>query len=283
MGIQFTKPEHEIFIPDGAPENEAFARTTHAAFGAHQDDLEIMSLDGILKCYDQRSLWYLGVVVSNGSGASRDGMYAAYTDDELREVRRAEQRKAAFVGEYSACVQLMYTSREIKDGGNKATVRDIAEILRLSRPKTVYTHNLADKHDTHVAVALRVIEAIRSLPPGGRPERLYGCEVWRGLDWLCDDDKIIFDVSARSSVSASLVGVYDSQVQSKRYDRAALGRRMSNASFLDAFENDSMEEAVYGLDMSALITDEALDPAGFIAGYIDRLNNDVAKRLKNFI
>ena len=41
----------EIFVPDNKPVDEAISRTTHMAIGAHQDDLEIMAYDGILKCF----------------------------------------------------------------------------------------------------------------------------------------------------------------------------------------------------------------------------------------
>jgi len=39
------KEAAQIFIPDGSPVKEALSRTTHLAFGAHQDDLEIMAID----------------------------------------------------------------------------------------------------------------------------------------------------------------------------------------------------------------------------------------------
>ena len=59
----------------------------------------------------------------------------------------------------------------------------------------MYTHNLADKHETHVAVALRTIAAIRGLPEEERPARLLGCEVWRDLDWMLDEEKVVLDLS----------------------------------------------------------------------------------------
>ena len=78
---------------------------------------------------------------------------------------------------------------------------------------------------THVAAALRVICALRSFPDDLHPEKLYGCEVWRSLDWLCDEDKVVFDVSAYPNISAALIGVFDSQITGgKRYDLAAPAR-----------------------------------------------------------
>src|SRR5512138_2101994 len=94
----------EVYVPDGLPEREALARTTHMAIGAHQDDLEIMALEGILAGFGSADRWFLGVVVTNGAGSARDDLYANYTDDEMRAVRRREQKKAAVVGEYAAVV-----------------------------------------------------------------------------------------------------------------------------------------------------------------------------------
>ena len=58
----------EVFVPDGVPAEEALARSTHVAVGAHQDDLEIMAFAGILECFGRDDRWFTGVVVTNGSG-----------------------------------------------------------------------------------------------------------------------------------------------------------------------------------------------------------------------
>ena len=221
----------QIFVPDELPAQEALARTTHMAVGAHQDDLEAMAFDGILKCFQREDRWFCGVILTNGSGSPRDDLYKDYTDEAMRAVRCSEQKKAAVVGEYGAQVLLDYPSSAVKDGANKAPVEDLAALLRAAKPQVVYTHNLFDKHDTHVGVVLRVIEAIHSLPAASRPQRLYGCEVWRDLDWVVDGDKVIFDVSAHENLQAALMGVFDSQIcGGKRYDLATMGRRRAHAT-----------------------------------------------------
>lgn len=111
----------------------------------------------------------------------------------MKEVRVTEQKKAAAVGEYSFQMLLGHPSEEVKDAGNTEIVKELAEIIRLARPKYLYTHNLADKHETHVATALKVIAALRTLSPEERPEKVYGCEVWRDLDWVGDEEKIYMD------------------------------------------------------------------------------------------
>jgi LmbE family N-acetylglucosaminyl deacetylase len=158
----------------------------------------------ILECFQQEDKWFAGVVVTDGRGSPRDELYQDYTDDEMRLVRFKEQRKAAMIGEFAAQIMLDIPSKVIKDASRREPVDDILAILRATRPQVVYTHNLADKHDTHVGVALRVIQALRKLEQAERPERLVGCEVWRALDWMIDADKVMMDLSAHENLQAAL-------------------------------------------------------------------------------
>jgi hypothetical protein len=162
-------------------------------------------------------------------------------------------------------------------------VADLTQLLNAAKAKIVYTHNLADKHDTHVGVALRVVQAIRSLPAGARPEKLYGCEVWRGLDWLNDDDKVLFDVSAHENLAMSLVGVFDSQIcGGKRYDLATAGRRRANATYFASHATDVASSVIFGVDLTPLIQDDQLDPVKYITSFIDRFSQEVSARVAKF-
>ena len=271
----------EIYIPDEVPVDQALARTTHLCLAAHQDDIEIMASAPIITCFQQPDKWFTGVVVTDGRGSPRDGIYKDYSDEQMRLVRFKEQRKAAFVGEYAAQIMLDHPSKITKDASQPGPVRDIVTILKATHPRFVYTHNLADKHDTHVAVALRVIAAIRELPPKERPEKLYGCEVWRDLDWLVDSDKIGFDTSKHESLQAALVGVFDSQIAGgKRYDLATMGRRTANATYFQSHDVDTSQGVAYGLDLTPLTTDTELDPAEFTQAFIQRFAADVAARFQ---
>lgn len=281
--MKFHNPESEIYAPDGSPAEQAVARTTHFGIGAHQDDLEIMAYHGILECFGRQDKHFTGVTVTNGAGSPRDDLYASYSDEDMQKVRRVEQRKAAYVGEYSAQAFLDYTSGAVKDKNNPDVVADLKQLLSAAKAKIVYTHNLADKHDTHVGVALRVIQAIRSLPAGARPEKLYGCEVWRGLDWLNDNDKVLFDVSAHENLAMSLVGIFDSQIcGGKRYDLATAGRRRANATYFASHATDVAESVIFGIDLTPLITDDKLDPAKYITSFIERFSQEVSARVAKF-
>jgi len=220
------------------------------------------------------------VTVTSGSGSPRDGLYGSYTDEEMQVVRRKEQKKAAFIGEYSAHVFLDYSSSAVKDPTNTHVVEDLKRIIAASKPQVIYTHNLADKHDTHVATALRAIRALRELPRDSRPQHLYGCEVWRSLDWLNDNDKVVFNVEAHENLALSLVGVFDSQVcGGKRYDLATMGRRRANATYLASHGVDESTSLIFGIDLTPLVEDEQLDVGEFIDAFIHRFAKEVSSRI----
>jgi LmbE family N-acetylglucosaminyl deacetylase len=199
-------------------------------------------------------------------------------------VRNKEQKKAAIVGEYAAQVLLDFPSSAVKDGTNTDPVDDIYQLLQSARPHTVYTHNLADKHDTHIGVTLKVIEAIRRLPQDERPQHLYGCEVWRDLDWLVDTDKVAFDCSMLENMQMALVSVFDSQVTGgKRYDLATMGRRRAHATYHASHDTDVTTSTGFALDLTPLIDDPTMDIAAFIQEFINRFAQDVQDRLNRVL
>jgi LmbE family N-acetylglucosaminyl deacetylase len=279
--MKFHSDRAEIFVPDGMQPENALQRTTHLAIGAHQDDLEIMAAGPILECFQQPERWFTGVVVSDGGGSPRSGLYERYTDEEMQAARAKEQRKAAVIGEYAALALLNYPSKAVKDPTNRQPVEDLAALLQAARPEYVYTHNLADKHDTHVGVAVKVIAAIRSLPVSERPQRLYGCEVWRDLDWMVDGDKVTFDLSKHENLQAALLGVFDSQIAGgKRYDLASMARRRANATYFESHGVDETSSMNFAMDLTPLILHAELDVEGYVREFIQRFLEDVTERLK---
>ena len=112
--MQFHKSTTDFFVPDGMAPDAALARTTHLCISAHQDDIEIMAYHGVAECFGSKDKWFTGVVVTNGAGSPRAGIYGDYTDQEMQQVRVLEQRKAAYVGEYACQIQLGFTSSEVK-------------------------------------------------------------------------------------------------------------------------------------------------------------------------
>jgi LmbE family N-acetylglucosaminyl deacetylase len=175
-------------------------------------------------------------------------------------------------------LQLRHPSSVVKDTASSAVVADLVNVLRETQPEVVYTHNLADKHDTHVAVALRVVAACLALPAAARPSRIIGCEVWRDLDWLCDPDKVVMPVDRHENLHAALMGVFDSQISGgKRYDLATAGRRRAHASYFESHGTDAHSALIWGMDLTPLLA--GAEPSQLVNGYISRFQAEVAERV----
>jgi LmbE family N-acetylglucosaminyl deacetylase len=274
-------PRARLMIPDGMAAPEALRRTTHLGIGAHQDDLEFMAFHGILACYDRADRWFGGVTITDGRGSSRAGKFKDWTDDQIAAERIREQDAAAVIGQYSFMAQLGYPSATVRDARESSVRDDLLRILEATRPEAVYLHNLADKHDTHVGCALRCIEAIRLLPKSDRPKKLYGCEVWRDLDWLVDSEKTPMPVSERPELARALNEVFATQIAGgKRYDLAVIGRRTANATFSQAHSTDQETAMQWAMDLTPLAQDDSIDPLTYTLGFIDRLKADVTARIR---
>lgn len=272
-----------VYIPDGAEQGAALRRITHLCIAAHQDDIEFMAYGPIAECFGKKDKWFGGVVVTDGAGSPRSGLYADYTDEDMKAVRIVEQKKAAVVGEYGAQILLGCPSSQAKDRKDTQIVRQLADILRAARPQYVYTHNPADKHDTHVGVAAKVIAALRLLKEDERPEKVFGCEVWRDLDWMPDSEKVFLDCGGHPNIGRCLSAVFDSQiVGGKRYDLAAEGRRLANATFSASHACDTYTALNYAMDLTPLMLDRDLKIADYVAGFIAKFEQEVRQTLAKF-
>ena len=280
MSFSYGRPQAEVSVPDGSSLEGALARTTDLGIVAHQDDLEFMALASIAACLDDPERWFTGVTCTDGAGSARTGPFAGFSDEQMMAVRRDEQREAAAIGRYSAILQLGHPSAAIRGDGRVTLVAELVEILEATRPVNVYTHNLADKHSTHLATGVATVEAVRALPVDQRPWRLIGIEGWRSLDWLGDDEKLLLDVSGRRELASRLAAVFASQIDGgKRYDLAEEGRRRANATLLEPRAVDTAEELTFAMDLSPLAHNDDLDPVAFIAAAIDRFRDDVTTAL----
>lgn len=275
----FSQAGADVFVPDGSSIEDALARTTHLGIAAHADDLEFFAWHGISACFGSADSWFTGIVMTDGAGSPRTGRYAGFTEQQMVEARRAEQRAAAVIGEYSAVVQLAHPSAAIKDATNATPVEELAVLLERMRPQVVYLHNPADRHDTHIACFLRSLAALRIQPKERRPSKVYGCEVWRDLDWLVDDAKIALPAGDRPHIQAALAGVFDTQISGgKRYDLAVAGRRLAHATFHDSHTVDAATGLTFAMDLTPLVHDESLDPVAFTIAHVKRLADDVWAR-----
>ena len=271
----------KTFVPDGQGFPAAIERVTHLGIGAHQDDLEFMAFHGILECFASPTKWFGGVTCTNGAGSSRAGSYEKFTDEQMMAVRREEQNAAAIVGRYGVMIQLDYPSSAVKSATDPALKNDLRSILTAAQPEVVYTHNPADKHDTHLGVVIAALQAMREMPRTDRPKKVIGCEVWRNLDWLPDADKVLMNVGGRDNLAAALNGVFDSQIAGgKRYDLATLGRRAANATFFESHATDAATQLIFGMDLTPVVADESKDIVEYVLSLIEKFSSDVKGKLQ---
>jgi LmbE family N-acetylglucosaminyl deacetylase len=281
--MKLSSPDADIYVPGGSEPDAALSRVTHLCVAAHQDDIEIMAHAGICDALSQTGGAFGGVVVTNGAGSPRSGPYATFTDERMRAVRREEQREAARIGRYAIQIQLAHPSAEVKVPGNPRVVGDIAAIFSGCSPEVVYLHNPFDRHDTHIAVLARCIEAIRSLPLDRLPKRVYGCEVWRDLDWALDGDKIALDAGREPEMAMRLLAAFDSQIAGgKRYDLATIGRRTAHATFHTSHATDRFKGITWAIDLAPVIAPGGPDLETFAETVLARFRDDVLKRIRAF-
>jgi LmbE family N-acetylglucosaminyl deacetylase len=284
--MKLSRSDADIYLPKpsaGLTPEAALARTTHLCVIAHQDDIEINAYPAVAECQGRADRFFTGVVMTNGAGSARTGRYAHTTDAEMQQIRRQEQRTAAELGNYNLQLQLGHPSGDVKQAGHAGVLADLRTIFAgcAGTVQSVYLHQPMDKHDTHVGCFLRCIEALRTLPRAQRPPRVVGVEGWRDLDWLPDADKVLLDASPNPALAEALVKVFDSQIAGgKRYDLAALGRRVANATMLASHATDTAAAISFGVDLTPLVQDDARSPLDFALTHVDRFRADVARRLK---
>jgi len=266
--MKLHQPHASIYVPDGRSPEQALPRVTHLGIGAHPDDLEIMALHGIVACHGSGEKSFGGVVCAHGGEA-------------VREVRRREQEEAARIGNYGVLVQLDYSSAELKSRDVRQLESDLNALFQKMRPQTVYTHQPADRHETHVAVALAVLNVLRRLPAERRPEAVYGGEVWGSLDWLPEAGRVALDVSHGAELSAKLIAAFQSQIGGgKHYDDAVAGRRRANATFTNPYAPDPARELCFAMDLTPLARDPNLDVVDYVSGWMERFKKDTLDRMR---
>ena len=98
-----------------------------------------------------------------------------------------------------------------------------------------------------------------------------------------DGEKVYLDCGSHPNLMRALSAVFDSQITGgKRYDLAAEGRRLANATFSASHACDTYSALNYAMDLTPLM-DEKTDIAEYIAGYIDRFKKSVTETIEKFV
>ncbi len=200
--MKFTKTDASVFVPDGTAVQDAFCRVTHLGIGAHQDDLEIMAFHGIQKCFTSKDLWFGAVIVDRrrrlaaGRRVRRfqrrsHGRAPAHRAEEgghprqLRRPRPAQPPEPGGQGRRERAGSGPIWSRSSRRRGPRSSTPTI-------RPTSTTPTSPSPS---------RPSPPCASCAPDERPTTVYGCEVWRELDWMDDSDKVPLDVGRRESLS----------------------------------------------------------------------------------
>ena len=231
-----------FYSPLGLNFAEAKARTRVLAIGAHPDDLEFMCVEPIARCLPQEN--FGGLIVTSGSGSLRALEHEKLSDAEYAELRWEEQKHAARIGRYAFVDSLNLESAELREKSGLARLTaSLKTYLIECNPDELYMHQPFDRHASHVRVCFALLEALRQLDPGQRPARIFGCEVWRNLDWAPKSSKELRPLSREDlELQRKLASVFVSQadpVNAKNYVEALVGRKISNAVFQEGLTGDS--------------------------------------------
>lgn len=263
------------------PKNRKEGKVKYLCICAHQDDNEIMAVDGILKGYYSRKYSFALVVTADGGGSARTGEFKDYTDEMMKKVRIEEQKEASEIGRYHSLYLLNYTSKEIKQKDNEQIVQEYIKIIKELKPEVIYTHSILDKHPTHIGVVLKVIEALRRLPKKEQPKLFYGCEVWRGLDWINDERKVGFDVSRNERLQKRILDVFRSQIAGgKAYTKASIGRRYANATYYRSHNVDTYKMVSYGIDLKPLLDNPNQSIREFALFFVEDLKEEIGSLIQ---
>ena len=274
------KNSHIYVRADFTHLEDSLSGGTHLAIGAHPDDLEVMAGHGIIECLSSKDLEFIGVTCCTGSGSARGESFKGIDSQTMMELRRKEQINSAKLGRYACALQLGYESQQVKGKKNTLFITELKKIISKVQPQVIYTHNLMDKHQTHISVAIHVLEALRELDY--RPNAIHGCEVWRGLDWVNDGQKVVLPIK-KPGLIEELISIHKTQIENgKNYAKANRGRMLANATFFDAKQVDQFTEVLFAIDLLPLLENKKLTYSEFVNTYFESLQSDVNKNLDSF-
>ncbi|MGN0796499.1 MAG: PIG-L deacetylase family protein [Christensenellales bacterium] len=211
------------------------------AIGAHPDDAEIFAMSAIA------NKGFALIVLSDGAGCCRGEGIENLTSQELIALREKEQAEAAKAGGYLCHYMLGYSSEQVRKGGGEIEEK-IAEIIDVLKPENVYVHNPFDSHPTHIGAFWRAFNSLKKAE--FKPNKLYACEVWRGLDWFEGKEKVILSTDGTDEISDAVLSKFTSQNATKAYNVGAKGRRYANATFSGSHERNTVNSFNWALDLT---------------------------------
>ena len=155
-----------------------------------------MAYHGIAECFGRADRWFTGVVVTNGAGSPRAGIYARLHrrgDAEGPPPRAAQGRLRGRIRLPDPARLPQRRGQGPQPAGRaRRPHRDSAR--RQAATWSTCTTSPTSTIRTSAWRCARSPRCARSAREY-RPEKVYGCEVWRDLDWLLDESKLPLPVS----------------------------------------------------------------------------------------
>ena len=242
-----------------------------------------MAYHGVAECFGRKDRWFTGVVVTNGAGSPRAGIYGDYTDEEMQQVRLLEQRKAAYRRRVRLPdpARLSPAPRSKDPAGDARWWKTCTRILLAARPGggLPAQPGRQARHPRGRGAARHRRAARRAADVQAREGLRLRSVARPGLAATTRTSRLL-PVSARSNIAAALVGVFDSQVSGgKRYDLATAGRRLAHATYYASHGTDQESALNFAMDLTPLVEDPDLPVADYVLGFVDRFRADVEKRI----
>ncbi|MCI5073059.1 PIG-L family deacetylase [bacterium] len=229
---------------------------SHLAIGAHPDDVEIFAYNAIEACYQSKEKNFAAIICTNGSGAPKYGEYKNKSKDEIIQIRKMEQQKAAQLGQYSGLIHFNHESEVVK---NKSDIllNDLKLLLDYFKPNYIFTHNPFDAHATHRYTLLACLKALKAIDHQAWLKGFFACEVWGSLDWLPSQFKYVLGENNSEELQKQLLNCFYSQNvgSQKRYDLGTVGRKQGNATFFESDQGNRYTHQSYAIDLLPVLND----------------------------
>ena len=108
---------------------------------AHKDDGEMIGIKAIDDSFKKDESLIM-IVLTNGSGCPRIGEYESVSDEDMVEIRTAEQKRASEIGRYYKLYLLEHYSKLVQEQ-DKIIKQELVEILKqYPDVENIYIHNL---------------------------------------------------------------------------------------------------------------------------------------------
>lgn len=234
---------------------------------AHPDDAEFGCYALIRKCMKEGKR-LLVIVVTTGSKCPLAGSFADRAE-EMERIRAEEQFEAARIGNYSV-LMLGYESADLRGAGSDLVCGVLEQILSQCSAAEIWTHNPFDRHPTHLSVLRLLLAAIRRMNRSKRPTKLYGAELWGGLDHVPAEHIEEFDVSDDLGLRRALIEAFRSQNEAKNYAAGVPGREAGHATFRASHSNNRMTACDLALNMAPLLEDDTLSLEDWTKQLLDK-------------